>query len=174
MTSSFVYQTANISSIPFSSENNITIPSPVLFPTEPVVVRANNEYIERNDTLSFQWSVSPMTLTAADLDFETVVTTTFGFTNTNDQLTTIHMNVSSDAKFQISIKLNQSGQDVVLVTDFVIQKGDNELSLISPVDVVYNENMYVYDIRVLDQSQIYRLLFDNGVPKTSTIPINRR
>lgn len=172
MTSSFVYQTANITSVPFSMEGNITIPSPVLFPTEPVVVRANNEYIERNDTLSFQWSVSPMTLTAADLDFENVVTTRFLFTSATDQLTTIRMNVSSNVDFQISIKLNRSGQDVVLGTNVTIQKGVNELDLTSPVDVVYNENMYVYDIRVLDQSQ-YRPLLENGSPKQVTIPINR-
>jgi len=172
MTSSFVYQTTNISSIPFSMEGNITIPSPVLFPTEPVFVRANNEYIERNDTLSFQWSVSPMTLTAADLDFETVVTTTFQFTSTNDQLTTIRMNVSSNVDFQISIKLNRSGQDVVLGTNVTIQKGVNELDLTSPVSVQYNESMYVYDIRVLDQSQ-YRPLLENGSPKQVTIPIIR-
>ena len=171
MTSSFVYQyQANISPIPF--EGNITIPSPVLFPTEPVVVRANNEYIERNDTLSFQWSVSPMTLTAADLDFGNVVSTMFDFDNTNTKLTKIHMYVSSNMEFQISIQLNQSGQDVVLGTDFTIQNGDNELSLTPPVAVGYNETMYVYGIRVLDQSQ-YRPLLENGVPKEVTIPINR-
>lgn len=170
MTSSFVYQTANITSVPFSMEANITIPSPVLFPTEPVVVRANNEYIERNDTLSFQWSVSPMTLTAADLDFGNVVSTMFDFDNTNTELTKIHMNVSSDAKFQISIRLNQSGQGVL--SNVKIQKGANELPLTPPVDVPYNESMYVYDIRVFDQSQ-YRPLLENGSPKEVTIPINR-
>lgn len=167
MTSSFVYQTANITSVPFLMEENITIPSPVLFPTEPVVVRANNEYIERNDTLSFQWSVSPMTLTAADLDFGNVVT--FEFDNTNTELTKIHMNVSSNVGFQISIRLNQSGQDVVL-SNVKIQKGANELPLTPPVP--YNENMYVYDIRVWDQSQ-YRPVLENGIPKEVTIPINR-
>ena len=172
MTSSFVYQTTNITSVPFSMEGNITIPSPVLFPTEPVVVRANNEYIERNDTLSFQWSVSPMTLTAADLDFEHVVTTMFQFTSATDQLTKIYMNVSSNVEFQISIRLNQSGQGVVLGTNVTIQKGVNELSVTPPVDVPYNESMYVYDIRVLDQSQ-YRPLLENGSPKEVTIPINR-
>tara|TARA_B100000497_G_scaffold70720_1_gene79493 strand:- start:764 stop:1282 length:519 start_codon:yes stop_codon:yes gene_type:complete len=172
MTSSFVYQTTNITSIPFSMEGNITIPSHTLFPTEPVVVRANNEYNGRNDTLSFQWSVSPPTLTAADLDFANVVTTTFEFTNSDDHLTNIHMNVSSDAKFQISIKLIRSGQDVVLGTNFTIQKGDNELKLTSHGYVDYNETMYVYDIRVLDQSQ-YRPLLENGSPKEVTIPINR-
>lgn len=172
MTSSFVYQTANITSVPFSMEGNITIPSPVLFPTEPVFVRANNEYIERNDTLSFQWSVSPMTWTAADLDFETVVTTTFEFDRVTDKLTEIHMNVSSNVDFQISIKLNRSGQDVVLGTNFTIQKGDNELVLTPPVTVDYNELMYVYDIRVFDQSQ-YRPLLENGVPKISTRTIKR-
>lgn len=172
MTSSFVYQTANITSVPFYMEENITIPSPVLFPTEPVVVRANNEYIERNDTLSFQWSVSPMTLTAADLDFGNVVTTMFEFDNTNTELTKIHMNVSSNVEFQISIKLIRSGQDVVLGTNFKIQKGANELPLTPSVYVPYNENMYVYDIRVWDQSQ-YRPLLENGSPKQVTIPINR-
>lgn len=169
MTSSFVYQTANITSVPFSMEGNITIPSPVLFPTEPVVVRANNEYITRKDTLSFQWSVSPMTLTAADLDFENVVTTTFQFTSTNTELTKIHMNVSSNVDFQISIKLNQSGQDVVLVTNFTIKKGYNDLDLTSSVSVQSNENMYVYDIRVFDQSP----LLENGSPKEVKIPIIR-
>lgn len=172
MTSSFVYQTANITPVPFSSENKITIPSPVLFPTKPVVVRANNEYIERNDTLSFQWFVYPTPLTAADLDFENVVTTMFEFTSANDQLANIHMNVSSDAKFQISIKLNQSGQDVVLGTNIVIENGDNYISLTPPVYVDYDDNMYVYDIRVLAQYR-YRHLFENGVPKTLTVPINR-
>lgn len=172
MTSSFVYQATNITSVPFPMEGNITIPSPVLFPTEPVVVRANNEYLERNDTLSFQWSVFPMTLTAADLDFETVVTTTFELNSATDQLTTIRMNVSSNVDFQISIKLNRSGQDVVLRTNVTIRKGDNELSLTPPVDVAYNEPIYVYDIRVLDQSQ-YRPLLENGSPKEVTIPIIR-
>ena len=172
MTSSFVYQTANITSVPFSMEGNITIPSPVLFPTEPVVVRANNEYITRKDTLSFQWSVSPMTLTAADLDFETVVTTTFQFTSTNNQLANIHMNVSSNVYFQISIKLKRSGQDVVLRTNVTIQKGDNELSLTPPVDVAYNESMYVYDIRVFVRSQ-YPQLLEKGSPKEVMIPIIR-
>ena len=172
MTSSFVYQTANITSVPFSMEGNITIPSPVLFPTEPVVVRANNKYIKRNDTLSFQWSVYPTPFTAEDLDFETAVTTMFEFDNTNTEFTKIHMNVSSNVDFQISIKLNQSGQDVVLRTNVTIRKGDNELSLTPPVDVAYNEPIYVYDIRVLDQSQ-YRPLLENGSPKEITIPIIR-
>jgi hypothetical protein len=170
MTSSFVYQTANITSVPFSMEGNITIPSPVLFPTEPVVVRANNKYIVRNDTLSFQWSVYPTPFTAEDLDFENVVTTTFQFTN--NQLTTIQMNVSSDAKFQISIKLNQSGQDVVLGTNIVIENGDNYISLTPPVYVDYDDNMYVYDIRVFVQSQ-YPQLLEKGSPKEVTIPIIR-
>ena len=172
MTSSFVYQTANITSVPFSMEGNITIPSPVLFTTEPVVVRANNKYIKRNDTLSFQWSVYPTPFTAEDLDFETAVTTMFEFDNTNTEFTKIHMNVSSNVDFQISIKLNQSGQDVVLRTNVTIRKGDNELSLTPPVDVAYNEPIYVYDIRVLDQSQ-YRPLLENGSPKEITIPIIR-